>query len=113
LAGLVLVATATLFGSLGLALLPVSLFSNGVIWVSNQNAWFFFPLDLVLLGPGFRWIWTGRATLATWSRVYIDLRFLMLAIGWLGVAHPQENGAFALAAALTLVGLRTQPLKAA
>jgi hypothetical protein len=113
LAGLVLVSTAGLFGSLGLALLPVSLFSTGTIWLSNQNAWLFFPLDLVLLGPGLRWIWTGRATLATWSRVYIDLRFLMLVIGWLGVVHPQENGAFALAVALTLVGLRTQPLKAA
>ncbi|MBW2495513.1 MAG: DUF4105 domain-containing protein [Deltaproteobacteria bacterium] len=113
LAGLVLVATAALFGSLGLALLPISLFSTGTIWTSNQNAWLFFPLDLVLLLPGLRWIWTGRATLATWTRVYIDLRFLMLVTGWLGVVHPQENGAFALAAALTLVGLRTQPLKPA
>jgi hypothetical protein len=113
LAGLVLVPTAALFGSLGLALLPVSLFSTGTIWVSNQNAWIFFPLDLVLLGPGLRWIWTGRATLATWSRAYIDLRFMMVVIGWLGIAHPQETGAFALAVALTLIGLRTQPLKGA
>lgn len=111
LAGLALVPTAALFGLLGLALLPMSLLSTGTIWVGNQNAWLFFPLDLVLLGPGLRWIWTGRATLATWSRVYIDLRFLMVAIGWMGVAHPQDNGAFALAAALTLAGLRTQPLK--
>jgi len=113
LAGLVLVSTAAVFGTLGLALLPISLFSTGTIWMSNQNAWIFFPLDLVLIGPGLRWIWTGRATLATWSRAYIDLRFLMLVIGWLGVVYPQENGAFALAAALTLIGLRTQPLAGA
>jgi hypothetical protein len=113
LTGFVLFPTAALFGLLGLALLPISLFSTGTIWTGNQNAWLFFPLDLVLLGPALRWIWTGRATLATWSRVYIDLRFLMIVIGWLGVVHPQENGAFALAVALTLAGLRTQPLKAA
>jgi len=111
LTGLVLAPTAALFGLLGLALLPISLYSTGTIWISNQNAWLFFPLDLVLLIPAIRWIWTGRATLATWSRVYIDLRFLMIAIGWLGVVHPQENGAFALAVALTLAGLRTMPLK--
>jgi len=113
LEGLVLVPTAALFGLLGLVLLPMSLFSTGTIWTSNQNAWLFFPLDFVLMGPGLRWIWTGRATLAAWSRAYIDLRFLMIAIGWLGVVHPQDNGAFALAAAFTLAGLRTQPLKGA
>jgi hypothetical protein len=111
LAGLVLLPTAALFGLLGLALLPVSLFSTGTIWTSNQNAWLFFPLDLVLLGPGVRWIWTGRATLATWSRAYLDLRFLMIVVGWTGVAYPQDNSAFALAAAFTLAGLRSQPLK--
>ncbi len=111
LAGLVLIQTSALFGLLGLALLPVALFSNGMIWADNQNAWLFFPLDLLLLGPGLRWVWTGRATLATWSRAYIDLRFLMVVAGWSGVAYPQENSAFALAVALTLVGLRTQPLK--
>jgi hypothetical protein len=111
LAGLVLIQTSALFGLLGLALLPVALFSNGMIWTDNQNAWLFFPLDLLLLGPGFRWVWTGRATLATWSRVYIDLRFLMIAVSWAGVAHPQDDSAFALAAALTLAGLRMQPLK--
>jgi len=111
LAGLALLPTAALFGGLGLALLPVSLFSTGMIWKSNQNAWFFFPLDLVLLGPALRWLWTGRATLAAWARVYIDLRFLMIAVGWAGLAYPQDNSAFALAAALTLAGLRTQPLK--
>jgi hypothetical protein len=112
LAGLVLIQTSALFGLLGLALLPVALFSNGMIWTANQNAWLFFPLDLLLLGPGFRWVWTGRATLATWSRAYIDLRFLMIAVGWAGVAYPQDDSAFALAAALTLAGLRMQPLKA-
>jgi hypothetical protein len=111
LAGLVLIQTSALFGLLGLALLPVALFSNGMIWTDNQNAWLFFPLDLLLLGPGFRWVWTGRATLATWSRAYIDLRFLMVVVGWAGVAYPQDDSAFAIAAALTLVGLRMQPLK--
>jgi hypothetical protein len=109
LAGLALIQTSALFGLLGLALLPVALFSNGMIWAHNQNAWLFFPLDLLLLGPGFRWVWTGRATLATWSRAYIDLRFLMIVAGWTGVAYPQDDSAFALAAALTLVGLRMQP----
>jgi len=111
LAGLLLIQTSALFGLLGLALLPVSLFSDGTIWTNNQNAWLFFPLDLLLLGPGFRWVWTGRATLATWSRAYIDLRFLMVVVGWTGVAYPQDASAFALAVALTLVGLRMQPLK--
>jgi hypothetical protein len=111
LAGLVLIQTSALFGSLGLALLPIALLSDGGIWTDNQNAWLFFPSDLLLLGPGFRWLWTGRATLATWARAYIDLRFLMVAAGWTGVAYPQENSAFALAVALTLVGLRMQPLK--
>ena len=111
LAGLVLIMTAALSGLLGLSLLPVALFSDGMIWIHNQNAWLFFPLDLLLLGPGFRWAWTGRATLATWSRAYIDLRFLMVVVGWTGVVYPQDNSAFALAAALTLVGLRMQPLK--
>ena len=40
-------------------LLPVALFSIGRIWTNNQNAWLFLPLDLLLLGPGFRWVWTG------------------------------------------------------
>ena len=111
LAGLALIQTSALFGLLGLALLPIALLSDGGIWTDNQNAWLFFPLDLLLLGPGFRWLWTGRATLATWARAYIDLRFLMVAAGWTGVAYPQENSAFALAVALTLVGLRMQPLK--
>ena len=111
LAGLALILTSTLFGLLGLSLLPVALFSNGMIWAHNQNAWLFFPLDLLLLGPGFRWVWTGRATLATWSRAYIDLRFLMIVAGWTGVAYPQDVSAFALAVALTLVGLRMQPAK--
>jgi hypothetical membrane protein len=111
LAGLVLIQTSALFGLLGLALLPVALFSNGMIWTDNQNAWLFFPLDLLLLGPGFRWVWTGRATLAAWSRVYIDFRFLMIAVGWAGVAYPQDVSALALAEALTLAGLRMQPLK--
>ena len=110
-AGLVLIQTSALFGLLGLALLPVALFSNGTIWTDNQNAWLFFPLDFLLLGPGFRWVWTGRATLMTWSRAYIDLRFLMIVVGWTGVVYPQDDSAFALAVALTLVGLRMQPLK--
>ena len=113
LAGLALILTSALFGLLGLALLPVALFSNGTIWAHNQNAWLFFPLDFLLLGPAIRWMRTGSATLSTWSRAYIDLRFLMVVVGWTGVAHPQENGAFALAVILTLIGLRTQPLKAA
>jgi hypothetical protein len=111
LAGLVLIQTSALFGLLGLALLPVALFSNGMIWTDNQNAWLFFPLDFLLLGPAFRWVWTGRATLSTWSRAYIDLRFLMVVAGWAGVAYPQDNSAFAIAVALTLVGLRMQPLE--
>jgi len=110
LAGLALIVTSAAFGLLGFALLPTALFSNGMIWAHNQNAWFFFPLDLLLLGPGLRWLWTGRATLATWSRAYIDLRFLMVVVGWTGVAYPQDDSAFALAAALTLAGLRMQPL---
>jgi len=113
LAGLVLIQTFALSGLLGLALLPVALFSNGAIWTDNQNAWIFFPLDFLLLVPGFRWVWTGRTTLATWSRAYIDLRFLMIVVGWSGVAYPQDTSAFALAAALTLVGLRMQPLTGA
>jgi hypothetical protein len=111
LAGLVLIATSALFGGIGTAVLPIALFSDGVIWTQNQNAWFFFPLDFVLMGPGFRWLWTGRATLAAWTRVYIDLRFLMVVVGWTGIAYPQDNGAFALATALTLIGLRTQPIR--
>ncbi len=111
LAGLVLLPTAALFGLLGLALLPVSLFSTGMLWTGNQNAWLFFPLDLLLLGPAVRWLWTGRATLATWSRIYIDLRFLMIVIGWTGVVASQDNWAFTLAVGLTLAGLRVQPLK--
>jgi len=111
LAGLVLLPTAALFGVLGAAMLPIALFSTGMIWKSNQNAWLFFPLDLVLMGPAIRWLWTGRATLAAWSRAYIDIRFLMIAVGWSGVAYPQDNWAFALAAALTMAGLRTQPLE--
>jgi len=110
-AGLVLLATAALFGLLGLALLPISLFSTGTIWTDNQNAWLFFPLDLLLLGPAVRWMRTGRATLAAWSRMYIDLRFLMIVSGWTGVVASQDNTAFALAVSLTLAGLRMQPLK--
>jgi hypothetical protein len=110
-AGLVLLATAVLFGLLGLALLPISLFSIGTIWTDNQNAWLFFPLDLLLLGPAIRWMRTGRATLAAWSRMYIDLRFLMIVSGWTGVVFSQDNTAFALAASLTLAGLRMQPLE--
>jgi hypothetical protein len=113
LAGFVLIMTASFSGLLGLALLPVALFSDGTIWVHNQNAWIFVPLDLLLLGPGIRWALTGRATLATWSRAYIDLRFLMVVVAWTGVAYPQDASSFALAAALTLVGLRMQPLKEA
>jgi hypothetical protein len=113
LAGLALIQTSALSGLLGLALLPIALFSNGMIWAHNQNAWLFFPLDLLLLGPAFRWVRTGRATLATWSRAYIDLRFLMIVAGWTGVAYPQDDSAFALAAALTLIGLRMQPLEEA
>ena len=111
LAGFVLLLTAALFGLLGLALLPISLYSNGTIWTSNQNAWIFFPLDLLLLGPAVRWLRTGRATLAAWSRIYIDLRFLMIVIGWTGVVALQDNSAFAVAVGLTLAGLRMQPLK--
>jgi hypothetical protein len=111
LAGLVLLPTAALFGVLGAAMLPIALFSTGRIWRSNQNAWLFFPLDLVLIGPAIRWLWTGRATLAAWSRAYIDIRFLMIVVGWTGVAYPQDNWAFALATALTMAGLRTQPLE--
>jgi len=111
LAGLVLLPTAALLGLLGLVLLPIAQFSTGTIWTGNQNAWLFFPLDLLLLGPAVRWVWTGRATLAVWTRIYIDLRFLMIVIGWAGVVAPQDNTAFALAASLTLAGLRTQPLK--
>jgi hypothetical protein len=111
LAGLVLLLTAALFGLLGLALLPVSLFSTGTIWTGNQNAWLFFPLDLLLLGPAVRWLRTGRATLAAWSRIYIDLRFLLIVIGWTGVVALQDNSAFALAVGLTLAGLRMQPLE--
>jgi hypothetical protein len=70
-------------------------------------------LDLLLLGPSVRWVWTGRATLAAWSRIYIDLRFLLIVIGWTGVVALQDNSAFALAAGLTLAGLRTQPVKGA
>jgi len=110
-AGFVLLLTAALFGLLGLALLPVSLFSIGTIWAGNQNAWLFFPLDLLLLGPAVRWLRTGRATLAAWSRMYIDLRFLMIVSGWTGVVASQDNTAFALAVSLTLAGLRMQPLK--
>jgi hypothetical protein len=111
LAGLVLIDTSALFGLLGCALLPIALFSDGMIWAHNQNAWLFFPLDLVLLGPAFRWLWTGRATLSTWSRAYIDIRFLMIVVGWTGVAYPQDDSAFAVAALLTLLGLRMQPLE--
>lgn len=110
LAGFVLLLTAALFGLLGLVLLPISLFSTGAIWTGNQNAWLFFPLDLLLLGPAVRWLRTGRATLAAWSRIYIDLRFLLIVIGWTGVVALQDNSAFAVAVALTLAGLRTQPL---
>jgi hypothetical protein len=110
-AGLVLVPTAALFGLLGFALLPVSLFSVGTIFTGNQNAWLFIPLDLLLLGPAVRWLRTGRATLARWSRIYIDLRFLLIAIGWTGVVAAQDNSAFALAVGLTLAGLRAQPSK--
>jgi hypothetical protein len=110
-AGLVLVPTAALFGLLGFALLPVSLSSVGTIFTGNQNAWLFIPLDLLLLGPAVRWLRTGRATLARWSRIYIDLRFLLIAIGWTGVVAAQDNSAFALAVGLTLAGLRTQPSK--
>jgi hypothetical protein len=46
--------TAALFGLLGFALLPIALFSTGTIWTGNQNAWIFFPLDLLLLGPAVR-----------------------------------------------------------
>jgi hypothetical protein len=113
LAGFALILTSAVFGLLGLSLLPVALFSNGMIWAHNQNAWLFFPLDFLLLGPACRWVWTGRATLSTWSRAYIDLRFLMVVVGWTGVAYPQDNWAFALAAALMLLGLRMQPLKGA
>jgi hypothetical protein len=112
-AGLALIPTSALFGLLGIGLLPVALYSNGMIWAHNQNAWIFFPLDLVLLGPALRWVWTGRATLSTWSRAYIDLRFLMVMVGWTGVAYPQDTSAFAFAAASTLVGLRMQQLKGA
>ncbi len=112
LAGLVLIPTAALFGLLGLALLPMALFSAGTIWASNQNAWIFFPLDLLLLVPALRWLWTGRASLGAQTRVYIDIRFLMIVIGWTGVAWPQDNGTFALAAGLVLGGLRTLPLRA-
>ncbi|MBW2714974.1 MAG: hypothetical protein JRD03_02810 [Deltaproteobacteria bacterium] len=111
MAGVVLLATASLFGLLGLALLPISLFSTGTIWTDNQNAWLFFPLDLLLLGPAIRWMRTGRATLAAWSRMYIDLRFLMIVSGWTGVVASQDNTAFALAVSLTLAGLRMQPLE--
>jgi hypothetical protein len=111
LAGFVLFLTAALFGLLGLALLPISLFSIGTIWTGNQNAWLFIPLDLLLLGPAIRWLKTGRATLAAWSRIYIDLRFLLIVIGWTGVVALQDNSAFALAVGLTLAGLRMQPLK--
>ncbi len=111
LAGLVLASTAALFGLLGLALLPMALFSTGTIGTGNQNAWLFFPLDLLLVGPAVRWVWTGRASLATWSRIYVDLRFLMIVIGWTGVVVPQDNAAFALAVGLPLLGLRMQPLK--
>ncbi len=68
-------------------------------------------MDLLLLGPAVRWLRTGRATLAAWSRIYIDLRFLLIVIGWTGVVALQDNSAFAVAAALTLAGLRMQPLK--
>jgi hypothetical protein len=112
LAGLVLLPTAALFGLLGAALLPVALFSDSAISVSNQNAWIFFPLDLLLVVPALRWLWTGRASFSAETRVYLDIRFLMLLIGWTGVAWPQDNGAFALAAALALAGLRTMPLRA-
>jgi hypothetical protein len=111
LAGFVLFLTAALFGLLGFALLPIALFSTGTIWTGNQNAWIFFPLDLLLLGPAVRWSKTGRATLAAWSRIYIDLRFLLIVVGWTGVVALQENSAFALAVGLTLAGLRMQPLK--
>jgi len=113
LAGLVLIPVAALFGLLGCALLPISLFSTATLWAGNQNAWIFFPLDLLLLGPAFRWVWTGSATFASWSRIYIDLRFLMIAIGWAGAAAMQDNSAFGIAVGATLVGVRAQPLKGA
>jgi hypothetical protein len=33
--------------------LPVALFSNGRTWTDKQNAWRFFPLDLLRWGSGF------------------------------------------------------------
>ncbi len=111
LAGLALIPVAVVFGLLGCALLPISLLSTATIWTENQNAWIFFPLDLLLLGPAFRWVRRGDATFASWSRIYIDLRFLMIAIGWAGAAAIQENSAFGIAAAATLAGVRAQPLK--
>ncbi len=111
LAGLALIPVAVVFGLLGFALLPISLLSTATIWADNQNAWIFFPLDLVLLGPAFRWVRSGDATFASWSRIYIDLRFLMIAIGWAGAVASQENSAFGIAAAATLAGLRAQPLR--
>jgi hypothetical protein len=109
LSGFALIPTAAFFGVLGAVLLPLSTLSNGAIWVHNQNALLFVPLDLLLLIPAFRWARTGRASLARWTRSYLDLRLLLVAVCVLRVFGPQDNTVFAVAVGCVLLGLRIQP----
>jgi hypothetical protein len=109
LAGFALILTATIFGILGVVLLPVSTLTNGAIWADNQNTLLFVPLDLMLLAPAIRWVRSGQASLERWVRIYLDLRLLLIAVCAMRVFGPQDDLVFAVAVGCALLGLRTQP----
>jgi hypothetical protein len=102
-------AIAIAFGILGIGLLALSEISIGHIWSSNLNAWLFVPLDLWLLVPATRWLRSGQPALTRGIRIYLNLRILLIGLAGLGALGSQDNGAFALAAAGALLGLRAQP----